>query len=235
MTAAELKARLNRDLEFRAREDRRDQEEALNVARFEALAAPILQNLSAVGVTPSSLDNLAQEYAPLSSDVAEILLSWITRSTDRYLQESLIRSLAATGARFNGQPLVEVFENTQSEVLRWAIANTIAEARPSGITNWLFSAVQDAAYGDARQMLCLAVARLGSQQSANNILVSVFDQLPGHVAMALAECGGRREIGLLREKRAKYGGWIKKEIDKAVRAISKRLEPNITEVSDSIS
>lgn len=235
MTAAELMAKLSRDPEFVAREKSLAQEQASNVARFQTLALPILQDLKAIEVTPTSLDRLAHEYAPLSADVVEVLMNWIPRTTDRYVQESLIRSLAATGVRFNGKPLIEVFENTGSKGLRWAICNTIAESRPEGVTEWIIRVVQDPAYGDARQMLCLAVARLASEQTANDVLVSIFDQLPGHVAMALAESGGRRELRLLREVRTKYKGWIKKEIDKAVRAIAKRLGPNILEVSDSIS
>ncbi|MCM3874434.1 MAG: hypothetical protein ND895_27400 [Pyrinomonadaceae bacterium] len=235
ITAEELMAKLRRDPEFVAREKSRAQEQALNVARFEALAAPILQDLDAIGVTPSSLDRLAHEYAPLSADVVAVLMNWIPRTTDRYLQESLIRPLGATGVSFNGKALIEAFENTGSEGLRWAISNTIAEARPTGVTDWLIGVVQDPAYGNARQMLCLAVARLASEQTANDVLISIFDQLPGHVALALAESGGRRELKLLREMRTKYKGWIRKEIDKAVRAIAKRLGPNILEVTDSVS
>lgn len=103
------------------------------------------------------------------------------------------------------------------------------------ITDWLIGVVQDPAYGNARQMLCLAVARLASEPMANDVLVSIFDQLPGHVAMALAKSGGRRELKLLREMRTKYKGWIRKGIDKAVRAIAKRLGPNTLEATNSIS
>jgi len=235
ITAAELLARLSRDPEYRDREARQAREEALNVARSQKLAAPILRDLSAIGVTPSSLDRLAHEYAPLSDDVVKVLLNWIPRATDPDIQESLIRPLGATGVSFNGEPLIEAFENTRSEGLRWAIANTIAEARPMGITDWLLGAVQDPAYGDDRQMLALAVARLASPKIANDVLTSIFDQLPGHVAMALAESGGTRELKLLREKRKQHKGWIRKEIDKAVRTIAKRLGSPTVEVTNSIS
>jgi hypothetical protein len=234
ITAAELLARLNRNPKYREREVNRAREEALNVARSQKLGAPILQDLGAIGVTPSSLDRLAHEYAPFSEDVVKVLLNWIPRAMDPDIQESLIRSLGAAAVRFDGRPLIEAFENTRSDGLRWAIANTIAEARPTGLTNWLVGAVQDPSYGDARQMLCLAVARLASLQVANDVLVAVFDQLPGHVAMALAESGGKRELKFLRENRTRYKGWIRKEIDKAVRLIAKRLG-SITEVTDSIS
>ncbi len=235
MTAAELLAKLNQNPEFVAREARRAREEASNVARFESLAAPILQDLRALGVSPSSLDRLAHEYAPLSTDIVKVLLKWIPRIADDYLQESIIRSLGATRARFDGKPLIEAFENSQSEGLRWAIANTIAEARPTGVVDWLIGVIQDQDYRDARQMLLLALARLAPKQIANDILSSVFDQFPGHAALALAESGGPRELALLRAKRSKYKGWIKKEIDKAVRSIAKRLISIPYEASESIS
>jgi HEAT repeat protein len=235
MTAKELLANLNQDPEFVAREARRAQEEASNVARFQALAAPILQDLGDIAVTPSSLDRLAHEYAPLSADIVEVLLKWLPAVTDRHVKESLVRALGATAKRFDGKPLIEAFESTQSEGLRWAIANTIAEARPAGVTDWLLGVVQDQSYGDARQMLLLALARLAPRQIANDILLSVFDQFPGHAALALAESGGRRELGLLREKRDKHKGWIKREIDRAVRSIAKRLGPMTSEITESIS
>jgi hypothetical protein len=97
-----------------------------------------------------------------------------------------------------------------------AIANTIAEARPTGITDWLLHVVQDPAYGEARQMLPLAVARMVSPQTANDVLLSIYDQLPGHVALSLGESGGERELKFLRDKRDRYKGWIRKEIKPSV-------------------
>lgn len=224
ITAGELLNELRQNPEYRRKQEQQARETALNIAKFHRLAAPILHELRAVGVEPSSLDKLAHEYAPLSGDVVKILLKWIPRATDPNLQEVLIRPLGATGVSFDGRPLAEAFEAAESSALRWAIANTIAEARPTGITDWVLSTVQDPQYGNARQMLTLAVARLAPPQIANDILLSIYDQLPGHVALALRESGGRRELEFLREKRNSSKGWIRKEIDKAVRAIAKRLD-----------
>ena len=115
-----------------------------------------------------------------------------------------------------------------------AIANTIAEARPKGITDWLLSVVKDPAYGDARQMLTLAVARIASPQIANETLISIYDQLPGHVALALAESGGERELKFLEDKRDRSKGWVRREIEKAVKTIIKRLDTP-SQYSDSTS
>ena len=110
----------------------------------------------------------------------------------------------------------------------------IAEARPTDVTDWLLSVVNDPAYGDSRQMLTLAVARIASPQTANDVLLSIYDQLPGHVALALAESGGKRELEFLRDKRDRSKGWIRKEINKAVGAIARRLDTP-SQYSDSIS
>jgi hypothetical protein len=71
-------------------------------------------------------------------------------------------------------------------------------------------------------MLALAVARTSSPAEANRALAGLLDEIPGHAAIALAECGGPKELALLKAKASKTKGWVKKECEKAVRAIARR-------------
>lgn len=226
MTAAELMAQLEQDPAFKEGQARRELDRAETVARFRDASAPVLDDLRSIGVTPTSLGTLASEYPPLSQEIVDVLLRWISRTDDPDLLESLVRALAASEVVFDGKPLAQAFENSKSDTLRWAIANTMAEALPTSITDWIIRALQTPGYGEARQMLPLALARLASSRTANEVLISVFAELPGHVALALAESGGEAELKFLRVKRAQYAGWIRKEIDNAVRAITKRLAQN---------
>ena len=235
LTAQELLARLSRDPEFLANEDRRAKSRALREAKHREIERPVLQDLESLGLKVSSITDLVRDYAPLGSDVTNLLLSWIPRIENESVNEGLVRALAAAAEPFDGCALIEVFENTQSEEFRWAIANTMAEGRPYGVADWLMEVVPDPSYGKAREMLLLALSRLVVNQRANDVLLAVFDQLPGHAAAGLAESGGLRELKLLRDKRDKYKGWVKKEIDRAVRSIAKRVSPVISSSSDLIS
>src|SRR5689334_6516791 len=125
MSAAEFMAERNADPEYEKKRFAR--EEAL-AARAEAIAraaAPVLQELAAQGCMVVSLDELALRYAPLPGSITRTLLEWLSRVTDAAVQEQIVRALAAVREPFSGATLARLFEGTQVESLRWAIANTI--------------------------------------------------------------------------------------------------------------
>lgn len=234
LTSQELLARLSQDPEFLANEERRAKERVLREAQHREIEKPVLQNLESLGLKVSSIADLVRDYAPLGPEVTGPLLSWIPRIENESVNEGLVRALAAAAEPFDGHALIEAFEKTQSEEFRWAIANTMAEGRPYGVADWLMEVVPDPSYGKAREMLVLALARLVVSRRANDVLLAVFDQLPGHAAAGLAEAGGLRELKVLRDMREKYKGWVKKEIDRAIRSITKRLN-SVSHASDLIS
>ena len=143
----------------------------------------------------------ALQNVPLSVTVVDVLLKWLRQTEQEEVQTAIVRSLTACGVEFDGAILVELFENTSSESLRWTIANTIAEARPVGIAGWLLRVVPDSSYGEARQMLLLALARLVPATVANKVLWDVFEELPGYAADALAESGDSHALEELRKRR----------------------------------
>jgi len=220
-TAAELMTELEADPAFREARAQRETEHAVRVDAYRRAAEPVMQDLQAIGIPVTSVDDLLRSWVPLSNEIAHVLLGHLAVSSFEPLQESLVRALAAAQP-FPGRILVDLFEATPSENLKWVIANTMAMARPLGTSDWLLKAAAAPSSGKAREMLVLAVARLVPAAPAKALLRTLFDDLPGHVAMAFAEVGGREELVLLKAKRDRMKGWIKKEIDKAIRAIEKR-------------
>jgi hypothetical protein len=224
ITAAELMAQLQSDSEFVSHQDEQEKARKQREAKYRALAAPILDELNSMGVKASALGDLLRFYAPISAEITETLLHHLPAINDEVLQEQIVRVLGSSNEPFNGAGLVKLFESSQSQNLRWAIANTIAEARPLDITNWVIYAVSNPLYGQAREMLVLAVARLASADTAREVLAPLFDIFPGHIAAALAEFGDEREVQILRQKLDGYKGWQKKEINRAITHIQKRLK-----------
>lgn len=222
MSAAELMARLAADPQFRSQQEGQENARKQKEERNRVLLAPLMAELNSSEIEAHTLEDL-KSYAPLPPKITETLLRYLPVIDDEVLQEQVVRTLGASKEKFNGLELVKLFESSRSENLRWAIANTIAEAQPTGITGWVTTAAGNSSYGRAREMLVLAVARLAPAHVAREILAALFDELPGHVSIALIEFGDERELHLLQEKRLNFKGWKKKEIDRAIARIQRNL------------
>lgn len=217
-SAAEAMERMKADPAYRAKLEAQEK----RAAKVQALEEELLRELATLGFPAVSLRALLEQYAPLPTPLSEALASRVVGIKEPVIQESVVRALGAARTPFDVQPLVRLFEVTNSDSLRWAIANTFAEVRPLLIRDWLLRALLDPRSGKAREMLALAVARTSSPSEANRALAGLLDEIPGHAAIALAESGGPQELVLLRAKAPKTKGWVKKEIEKAMRAISRR-------------
>lgn len=223
MTAAEFMAQRREDPDFVARE--RAAEDALasrkrDVAR---ILQPLVAELNDIGYAISDLRDLVRGYAPLPDDAVGVLLAWMPRIRDLAVKEQVIRSLGASAKTFPGAELIATFEATESEPLRWAIANTISLAVPRGLERWLAGALSNERYGNARQMLVIAAARMLSPSEANTLILPLISQMPLHVAKALAETGGSRELHILEERLGTATGIERKALQRAIRKIEKRL------------
>jgi hypothetical protein len=223
MTAAELVAKLDADPDFQRRKAEKERKWAERRAAVDEMLRPILDDLRNAGITAESIEEMTQRYAPLPPQIVQVLLGWLPRVQDDRVKESLIRSLGAAREPFDGRLLVESFLHDTSETLRWPIANTMAEARPFGVADWLVEAVKKRSFGNARGMLVIALARLAPTETSLLVLLSVLDQLPGYVATAFGEVGGVAQLNALHSRMDNVQGWEKAEFLKAIRKIESRL------------
>ena len=138
MTAAELMAKLQADSEYqrRAKEKERALQERQEVDG--QTFAPCLEKLHRFRFAGESVEAIVKTYSPLPEAAVSVLLSFLPTLTDPRHIESVVRALGASAKPFDGQPLARCFESTDNEALKWAIANTIALARPHSIDDWLF-------------------------------------------------------------------------------------------------
>ena len=219
MNAKDWAERLRADPVYQAKLS----EQAERAGSVRAEEGELLRILASRGYPADSLEELAERYRALPEDLSRALVECLAVATDGTLQESIARVLGAAGKSFDARPLVQLFESTSSTSLRWAIANTLAELAPLETGAWLLDALKNPGYGKAREMLALAVARTSTASEANPVLLSLLDDMPGHAALALAECGTAKELRILEGRLAYAKGWVKKEIEKAIRAISRRL------------
>jgi hypothetical protein len=220
LTAAEFAAQLAANPEYQAGLAAQQQ----RAAAIEAEAQPVVADLRAAGYAVNSIGDLRRSYGPLPPAAVQILLRWLPRISPSPLQDAIVRDLAYVTEAFDVRPLLLLFEETSSESLRWAIANTLAELRPLDARGWIIAALQNREYGRAREMLPLTLARIAPRELANPILLEHLDEMPGHIALGLAESGGLPEAAVLRRKAAGETGWIRKEIQRAIRKIERRAK-----------
>src|SRR5688500_15433438 len=99
---------------------------ARNVAEYKELEQSILEELAAVGMDVPSIGiskNLA-DFMPFSHEVTSVFLRRLPDAHPR-IQDTLVPLLAAARP-FDGRPLIELFDRSPNEQLRWQIGNTIA-------------------------------------------------------------------------------------------------------------
>lgn len=223
MSAAQFMAELQTDPAFVARERASEEARAARNHQIAALLEPMMAEIARAGYEASDLNDLVGRYAPLAGDVVRVLLSWLPQISDLSVKEQIVRTLGASAMPFLGTELVTAFETVDAEPFRWAVANTIAEARPLGLESWLPPALLRERYGKAREMLLIAAARLLPSAQANPLILRFLESMPLHAAKALAESGGSSELAILEERLAVTKGIEHKELERAIRKIRKRL------------
>lgn len=220
ITASELMRQLHDDPRYVAKiRQKHEMRDDANL-QYQAQVAPILHELEQIGLH-ADLYELVQKYGPLSEKTVQLLLKWLVKSNNEKVIEGIVRVLGAPQKPYNGTNLVKIFKKTESEILRWIIANTIAEARPTHINAWLAEAVLEHSYGKAREMLILAVARILEPDTAISLLKQNAKEFPGFVAKAFAECGDKSVVDFLNELKNDSNAWEQKEIENTIHLLNR--------------
>lgn len=137
MRADEFNADLEKDIEFQRRKGEREKRRAEREAKLDSNFKLIMMDLRKLGVNAASIEEMTRQYAPLPSHVIEALLEWLPKTHHDRINESIVRALGAAQSPFDGNALVQCYEASNDEGLRFAILNTIALARPHSIDDWL--------------------------------------------------------------------------------------------------
>ena len=203
MRADELMAKLEADPQYQHRAAARQSEAEARAREAEESSRPVLKVLEGMGYRASSVSELPQRYAPLPGPLVNVLLRAVEEVRSEAVLDEIVRALGAAGVQFDGSTLASLFDRTDSQPLKWAIANTLAAGRAQGIGQWVLVRLRDPAAGKAREMLAHAA----------------LAEMPGHAAMALRQLGDRRALDPLRASRESALDWERLEIVKAIRAI----------------
>jgi len=224
VTAAEFIAELQSDPTWVESERVREEARRIRAEELDAVCEPVLESLRAAGYPVDSIGHIAGAYAPLPKGMVDVLLAALSTVDEVRIQEGIVRALGASHIRYDGKFLTDLFEATTDDTLRWAIANTLSIGKMRGVGAWILDAVQRKDYGTARQMLPLAAVRHNPPEVANPILVALLSDLPGPVALGLAESGGESELVALRAQYEIAEGWERKAIGQAIGVVERRRQ-----------
>lgn len=146
-TADELMSELEGNPDFVRRRAEKEQRRKARAERGDAQERPILERLQALGFELTEVSEAAGKYGPLPDEFIEVLLDAVRQYADvkeytySNVLQMVIRALGAAARPFDGQPLVECYENNNDPTVRWVICNTIALVRPHGIDDWIQKAL----------------------------------------------------------------------------------------------
>lgn len=164
----------------------------------------------------------------LSSEEVEFVLKWLPKiSNEIGSQETLVRALILAAKPFDGQGLMDLFDDPESSFhLKWAIGNTIASTKVLNVVEWLKSKFQSLSLGKEKEMLVYALGKYLDTEEAREYLMNVFDHYPSHAADTLARIGGRNDLDFIVNKLASYKGPSKALIKKSIKKMEKKLLKN---------
>ena len=186
--------------------------------------AQFLSALSVAGFPVPSIAAIREQFHPLPTAFAELLLEWIPRLEDSRLQESVAWVLlAAPKGTLNGTALANVFDAATSDELKRAIAAVINQVRPHNIEEWLIAAVRDRRAGDARGLLAAAIAKMLPPMRAMPVLMDVFEEAPLAVVHPLGKVGDSSVREALAARLPTATGPLRRELRQAIACIERRL------------
>ncbi len=198
-----------------------------DAARAAKLLAPVWSKLGlAEHEKRKDINYPLQSFAPSTPAHFSVMLEAFEIIDDYHVRKSLLRYLQNAKHRFDGAPLCRVFEKQLEGIANvpgWQIADTLSYGFARVDQDWLCRAIAEPRYGRAREMLCYAVAKYVHQPRASEVLRSVFDVFPGHVAGALRRRGTASDLEFLKSHAPRYSGWIRRKIDSVVKSLEKRL------------
>jgi hypothetical protein len=223
ITAGELLSRLQKDPAYVRMMQEKDAEMARNAAEFAALEAPILSDLHKIGVHVASIgdSSLLAKYMPLSEAAVKLLLDWAPKAPSR-VQECVVRLLAAVAKPYDGRPLAELFDRTESSHLRWVIANTFEAAGPLMIADWLDHKLTGCEPSDATGPLFRAFVRVADPDSQVGMARALLNVIPDAVAPVLGKLGTEADIGNIERQASREESAIQRKLAVAVQRIRRR-------------
>lgn len=151
-----------------------------------------------MSVKDDDLQYLSSKYNPLPQTAVEILLKWIPKVSYDAVQEVLISQLAKVKVKYNGNILLNVYKNSDSNLVKERIGFVLEESKPEVDLDKLEKLLIDSK-GSECSTLILAGIKLLPQERINPILIKKFDSNRLICLSGLKKTGEKEELKFLKE------------------------------------
>lgn len=187
---------------------------------------PILADLSAVGYEVGSLADL-RDSGVRYREAVPVLVGWLGRVSDRKTKEQIVRALSVPWAKpFATEPLIREFTELTTAVdptgsLRWATGNALWVVFDDDHFDAVAELAGDRRYGEARQMVVLALAKSKKPEAVDVLLSLVEDSdVDGHAVQALAKLKAPAARTAFDSKLDDRRAWVRNQARKGLKSLS---------------
>ena len=181
----------------------------------------ILADLRALGYEFSNLSAFAQSGVRYK-DAVPTLLEWLRKARTPMMQRVIAHALTNPSATGTAMPaLIGAFRNFTDEAdTRWAVGASIESAYVDTYFDDVAALALDRNYGDARQMVALALGK-SKRPEAVDVLLQLMDDhdISGHAVFALSKRPNPRAREALEEKLTDDRPWVRKKAALGLRKI----------------
>lgn len=182
--------------------------------------------LRSLGYPRGSLEGFVTNQLDVREAVP-VLLRALPEIDEVAVKEQIVRGLTTPDTkRVSAEAvsvLVDEFRKSDDHLLRWAIANALAELADEDDFDEIASLARDRRYGKSREMLALALGRMKKEPRAVDVLLELLDddELAGHAIIGLRKLKAKRARAQIEPFRDHDKSWVRKEAKKAVAALEK--------------
>jgi HEAT repeat protein len=226
-TAADLRAELQEQPAFAARERELNERAARSSQEYDQAAAPVLVDLGEAGFAVGRVSELYQKRMNYESAVP-VLMRWLPVVSDPRVKESIVRALSVPFARAAAPLLATEYRraDSSSAALKWAIGNALEATAGDSVVDDLIELARDRSAGKSREMVVVALGNMSDRRVTDVLLELLEDaEVCGHALMGLGKLGliaasARPRI----ESFLKHPTpWVRKEARKAIDKIDKAV------------
>lgn len=184
----------------------------------------LLKDLSDLGYVFENINQI-KKIGPKDKVVIPVLLRHLQSITDEGDKEFLVRCLTVKGYTEVVPILLKEFWESNDGLYKWAIGNSLNIIQDRGSLPELVKIARHMEHGDARQMVVLAIGKLGGQKEVPLLLELLQDMdVAGHAISAIGRLKDPTLIPYLEPLVSHDSTWIRNEAKKAIKKLEKIQE-----------
>jgi PBS lyase HEAT-like repeat-containing protein len=226
VTAAELKAKLEADPEWRARMEAKERELRPIIERNREAAAPVIADLIAAGFYVHSIGDLYNQRLDYRRAIP-ILVEWLPRIDNPDVKEDIVRALSVkwTPREVAGIMIAEYRKGAPSHTpWRWAIGNALTVLATDAVFDEIVELARDRHYGRSRGPVVESLGNMKNDRAVDVLLELLDDpelsvSLPAVRALGKLGPRARRARAKLEPFAKRPEAWVRKDALKALKRI----------------